>query len=188
MCVKIKVAILISGNGSNLQAIIDATSEPDFPIEIACVISNNPQAYGLTRAKNAGIDCFILEEKSMTKFEEKLQPILEEYEVQLICLAGFMRILRAEFIEQWPERILNIHPSLLPSFPGLHAQKQALAAGVKVTGCTVHFVSSEVDRGPIILQETVPVLDGDTVETLTARILEAEHRIYPAAIKKVILG
>jgi phosphoribosylglycinamide formyltransferase-1 len=185
---KIKLAILISGSGSNLQALINACRLPEFPAEICCVISNTSSAYGLARAQAAAIPTFVVDHKDFAdriSFDESMHDIITAYGAEIVCLAGFMRLITPWFIDVWHNRLLNIHPSLLPSFKGLHAQQQALDAGVKIAGCTVHFVRSEMDSGPIIIQAAVPVLADDNAETLAARILVEEHRIYPAAIAMI---
>jgi phosphoribosylglycinamide formyltransferase-1 len=185
------IAVLISGRGSNLQAIIDATRAGTLDARIAVVISNRSDAYGLDRAKSAGIETLVRSHReyaSRKAFEEVLVEDLRARDVWLVCLAGFMRLLGPTFIDAFPNRILNIHPALLPSFPGLHAQRQALEYGVKVTGATVHFVDRSLDAGPIIMQAAVPVLEADTEERLAARILVQEHRIYPAAIGFILDG
>ena len=187
-----RVAILISGRGSNMAALIEAAKAPDYPAEIALVVSNVPDAAGLESACAAGVPTAVLDHKPFGRdrgaFEAALQKILDEHRVEFICLAGFMRLFTAGFVERWVRRMLNIHPSLLPLFPGLDPHGQALRAGVKTSGATVHFVIPETDAGPIIAQESVPVLAGDTPESLAARVLEAEHRIYPLARKRVAEG
>jgi len=183
---KRKVGVLISGNGTNLQALIDACANPDFPADITVVISNNEQAYGLNRAADAGIPAHIFNHKNYetrAAFEAALQEMLLHHNVELVCLAGFMRKLTPEFVGLWEGRMLNIHPSLLPQFKGGHAIEDALAAGVKTTGCTVHIVTPELDSGPVLLQTEVPILPGDTLDRLAARIHEQEHIIYPLALK-----
>jgi phosphoribosylglycinamide formyltransferase 1 len=184
---KRRVAILISGRGSNMAALIDAAKASDFPAEIAVVISNRPDAPGLVTASQSGAPTLTIESKRFGKdraaFELALQTALDQHQVELICLAGFMRLLTAEFVQRWYGRMLNIHPSLLPSFPGLEPQAQALRAGVKISGATVHFVIPETDAGPIVMQGAVAVHDDDTPETLAARILAVEHRIYPDALR-----
>jgi phosphoribosylglycinamide formyltransferase-1 len=186
------VAILISGRGSNMAALIEAAKVPDYPAEIALVLSNVPDAAGLTRARGAAVVTAVLDHKPFGRdraaFETALQKILDEHRIDLICLAGFMRLFTAEFVQRWSGRMLNIHPSLLPLFPGLDPHGQALRAGAKTSGATVHFVIPETDAGPIIAQESVPVLPDDTSESLAARVLEAEHRIYPLALKRVAEG
>ena len=185
------IGVLISGRGSNLQAIIDAIRNGRLEASLAVVISNRADAYGLERARAAGIDTLVRDHKawpSREAYESVLVEDLRARNVDLVCLAGFMRLLGATFVNAFPSRILNIHPALLPSFPGLHAQRQAVEHGVKMSGATVHFVTTDLDAGPIVLQASVPVLDADTEDTLSARILEAEHRIYPEAIQKILNG
>jgi phosphoribosylglycinamide formyltransferase 1 len=185
-----RLGILISGRGSNFQAIADSIDAGRLPAEIAIVISNRESAAGLQIARERGINAVTLPSKGLdrTVYDQMLIAELNRNEVDLVCLAGYLRLLSAEFIQAFPERILNIHPSLLPAFPGLDAQHQALAHGVKITGCTVHLVDEHLDSGPIILQSAVPVLDDDTDETLSARILEQEHRIYTEALRIVVRG
>ena len=184
---KRRVAILISGRGSNMAALIDAAKAPDFPAEIVTVISNRADAGGLEKAAAGGIPTEVIESKPFGKdraaFEAAVQRALDEKNVELICLAGFMRLLTAEFVQRWYGKMLNIHPSLLPSFSGIDPAAQALKAGVKISGATVHFVIPETDAGPIVMQGAVAVRDDDTPETLAARILTVEHRIYPAALR-----
>jgi phosphoribosylglycinamide formyltransferase-1 len=186
---KRRVAILISGRGSNMSALIAATRQQDFPAEIVVVIANRADAGGLERAAAAGIPTLTIESKRFGRdragFEAVLQSALEQHNTELICLGGFMRLFTAEFVQRWYGRMLNIHPSLLPSFPGLEPQAQALRAGVKISGATVHFVIPETDAGPIVMQGAVAVRDDDTPETLAARILQIEHRIYPDALRLV---
>jgi phosphoribosylglycinamide formyltransferase-1 len=187
----LKTAVLISGRGSNLQALIDAARQPDYPAEILCVISNVPDAQGLEHARKANIPAVIINHrdfKTRQNFEEALDAKLDEYGVQLVCMAGFMRLLTPWFVTRWRDRLINIHPSRLPEFPGLNTHKRVLEAGAKSSGCTVHFVRAEMDHGPIILQAEVPVLAGDTEETLATRVLEAEHRIYPEAVRMIAEG
>ena len=189
---KRRVAILISGRGSNMAALIDAAKAPDFPAEIVAVISNRADAPGLEKAAACGIPTEVIESKPFGKdragFEAVLQRTLDARQVELICLGGFMRLFTAEFVQRWYGRMLNIHPSLLPSFPGLDPHGQALGAGVKISGATVHFVIPETDAGPILMQGAVVVADGDTVETLSQRILGIEHRIYPEALRLLAAG
>ena len=189
---KRRVAILISGRGSNMAALIEAATSKDFPAEIVVVISNRADAGGLERAKASGIATVTIESKPFGKdraaFEAVLQTALDQHRVELICLGGFMRLLTAEFVQRWYGRMLNIHPSLLPSFPGLDPQGQALRAGVKISGATVHFVIPETDAGPIVMQGAVAVADDDTAETLAERILSVEHRIYPDALRLLAGG
>lgn len=186
---KKRVGVLISGNGTNLQALIDAAKAPGYPAEIVLVISNMAEAYGLTRAKAANIPAIHINHKdyeSREAFDRAMHAELQKAKVDILCLAGFMRLLSGWFVQQWQGRMLNIHPSLLPQFKGAHAVRDALAAGVKETGCTVHVVTEELDSGPIILQEKVPVLEGDTEESLHQRIHAAEHRAYPQSLELFI--
>lgn len=183
---KLPIVVLISGGGSNLQSIIDAAAD-DLPVEIRAVISNRPDAYGLTRAREAGIDTAVLEYANFAdreSYDQALQELIDSYSPELVVLAGFMRILSDDFVRHYEGRMLNIHPSLLPKYRGLHTHARALEAGDKVAGCTVHYVTAELDAGPIIMQARVPVLDDDTPETLAARVLEQEHKIYPQAIRQ----
>jgi len=188
---KRRVAILISGRGSNMAALIEA-AKGDFPADIVVVISNRADAGGLERARASGIPTVTIESKPFGKdraaFEAVLQAALDQHRVELICLGGFMRLLTAEFVQRWYGRMINIHPSLLPSFPGLDPQGQALRAGVKISGATVHFVIPETDAGPILMQGAVAVCDDDTPETLAVRILAIEHRIYPDALRLLAAG
>ena len=186
-----RLGVLISGRGSNLGAIIDAIAGGRLDAEIAIVISNRADAAGLQRARSAGIETLCLttrEYADRDAFDQAIADALRARRVDLVCLAGFMRLVGPRLLEAFPNRILNIHPSLLPSFPGLDAQRQALEHGVQVTGATVHLVTSELDGGPIVLQTAVQVSPGDTVDTLAARILVEEHRIYPEAIRIVLEG
>jgi len=185
-----RLGILISGRGSNFEAIADQVAAGAIPAEIAVVISNRPEAPGLEAARRRGLNAVSIPSKGLDRevYDRMLIEELCRNSVDLVCLAGFMRLLSAGFIRQFANRILNIHPSLLPAFPGLDAQHQAFEHGVKLTGCTVHFVDENLDAGPIVLQAAVPVLDGDTVETLSARILAEEHRIYSEAIRIVLGG
>jgi phosphoribosylglycinamide formyltransferase-1 len=187
-----RVAILISGRGSNMAALIEAAQAPGYPAEIALVVSNVPSAAGLARAAAAGVATAVLDHKPFGKdraaFEQALQDILDQHRVELICLGGFMRLFTAAFVQHWHQRMLNIHPSLLPSFPGLDPHGQALRAGVKISGATVHFVIPETDAGPIIVQGAVAVADDDTVASLEARVLTVEHRIYPLALRLLAEG
>lgn len=185
-----RLGILLSGRGSNFEAIADNVAAGTLPAEIAIVIANRPEARGLEVARLRGLPAVCIPSKGLDRnvYDGMLVQELRKHAVDLVCLAGYMRLLSAGFIREFPGRVLNIHPSLLPSFPGLDAQHQALEHGVKVTGCTVHFVDEYLDAGPIVLQAAVPVLDGDTVETLSARILSEEHRIYSEAIRMVLGG
>ena len=190
---KTRVAILISGRGSNMAALIDAVkTDAEFPAEIALVVSNIADAPGLIIAHQAGVKTLVIESKPFGKdragFEAKLQAALDDARIELICLGGFMRLFTAEFVQRWHGRMLNIHPSLLPSFPGLDPHGQALRAGVKLSGATVHFVIPETDAGPIVMQGAVCVRDDDTPDTLAARVLGIEHRIYPQALRLVASG
>jgi phosphoribosylglycinamide formyltransferase-1 len=182
------LGILISGRGSNLQAIIDAIAAGRLAARIAVVISNKPDAFGLERAARAGIETLVMPHKGYADradYDRALAEVLRARGVELVCLAGFMRLLGPAFLDQFPNAVLNIHPSLLPAFPGVDAQRQAFEHGVKVAGATVHLVTAELDAGPIVAQEAVPVLDDDSAETLAARILEVEHRLYPEAIGRM---
>jgi phosphoribosylglycinamide formyltransferase-1 len=182
----LKIGVLVSGSGTNLQSIIDRCGDGSIPATIACVISNNEKAYALERARNNGIPALCLNHADFsgrTAYDAELITVLHAHGVELVVLAGFMRIITPMFIEAFPNAIMNVHPALLPAFPGLHAQRQALDYGVKVTGCTVHFVDAGTDTGPIIMQATVPVEANDTEEILSARIRAEEHRIFPEAIR-----
>lgn len=186
-----KVAILISGSGSNMQALINAASLPDYPAEIVAVISNIPSALGLERAKNDGVTTHVLSHKdyeTREAYDEALHALLENIGVDYICLAGFMRILSEGFVQKWTGRMVNIHPSLLPAFRGLHTHRRALEEGVTITGCTVHFVVPELDAGPAIIQAAVPVKADDDEKSLASRVLAAEHRIYPQALRWLAEG
>lgn len=188
---KTVIAVLISGSGSNLQAIIDASLRGEVPARVGLVVSNNADAFGLVRAKNHGIPTEVVDHRAFTSreaFDARLVEVVKSSGAELVCLAGFMRVLTPVFVRAFPGRILNIHPALLPSFPGTHGPRQALQYGVKFSGCTVHFLDEGVDTGPIIIQAVVPVYDDDTEQTLTARILAQEHKIYPAAIRLVLEG
>jgi phosphoribosylglycinamide formyltransferase-1 len=188
---KKRVAILISGRGSNMMALVEAARAPGYPAEIASIIASRPDAAGLAWAKAQGLPTVAIDHKSYAAreaFDDAVHAALTEARADLIALAGFMRIQSAAFVQKWQGRQLNIHPSLLPLFKGLQPHKQALEAGVKISGCTVHFVTEEMDSGPIVAQAAVPVLDGDTPETLAARILVAEHKLYPHALALVASG
>ena len=185
---RLRCAALISGRGSNLEALIRACAQKDFPAEIALVISNRADAGGLEHAARAGIASAVIPHRdyaSREGFEAALTKALEAAGIELICLAGFMRLLTAGFVDHWRDRLINIHPSLLPAFPGLDTHARALAEGVRFAGCTVHFVRAEMDHGPIIVQAAVPVLPGDDEHSLAARVLTAEHRAYPLALKLI---
>ena len=181
------VAILLSGRGSNFLALSDAIEAGQIPARIVLVVSNKPDAPGLNHARERNYEAVYVPSEGIEReaYDRQVVEELKTRQVDVICLAGFMRLLSAWFVQQYPRQILNIHPSLLPAFPGLHSQKQALEWGAKVSGCTVHFVDEKLDHGPIIVQRSVPVLDQDTEETLSARILEQEHQIYPEALKLV---
>ena len=187
-----RVAVLISGRGSNMAALIEAAKDKDFPAEIALVLSNRPDVGGLGVARAAGIATDVVDHAAFGKdraaFDRALQAVLEKYRIDIVCLAGFMRLLTPGFVAQWPERMLNIHPALLPAFKGLDTHKRALAAGAKMHGATVHFVVAEMDAGPIVAQGAVAVHTGDSEAALAARVLAVEHRIYPAALKLVADG
>ena len=190
--VKRRVAILISGRGSNMTALIAAAKAADFPAEITVVISNKPDAAGLTKAKENDVATLVIDStpfgKDRAAFEAALQAALDQHGIELICLGGFMRLLTMEFVERWAGKMLNIHPSLLPSFRGLDPHGQALRAGVKISGATVHFVTPEMDAGPIVMQGAVAVREDDTSDTLASRVLDIEHRIYPEALRLVANG
>jgi phosphoribosylglycinamide formyltransferase-1 len=185
-----RLAVLLSGRGSNFEAIADRIAKGLLEAEIAVVVSNRPEARGLAIARERGIHSVVLPSKGLDReaYDRSLLEELRKYDVDLVCLAGYMRLLSAGFVREFAQRILNIHPSLLPAFPGLDAQHQALEYGVKLSGCTVHFVDEYLDAGPVLLQAAVPVYDDDTVESLSARILKEEHRIYPEAIRIVLRG
>jgi phosphoribosylglycinamide formyltransferase-1 len=191
MSEKPQIAVLISGSGSNLQAIIDASERGEIPCRVGLVISNKADVYGLVRAKNHGIPTEVVDHRAFPNreaFDTRLVEIIRSSGAELVCLAGFMRVLTPVFVHAFPNRILNIHPALLPSFPGTHGPGQAFSYGVRFSGCTVHFLDEGVDTGPIIVQAVVPVYDDDTEETLAARILVQEHRIYPMAIRLFFSG
>jgi phosphoribosylglycinamide formyltransferase 1 len=189
---KKRVAVLISGRGSNMTALIEAAKAPDYPAEIALVVSNEPDAAGLATAKREGINTAIVDHRSFgadrEAFERALNAQLQAQRIDLVSLAGFMRLLTPWFVTRWSGRLLNIHPALLPQFKGLHTHRRALEAGVTQHGATVHFVVPEMDAGPIILQEAVPIVAGDTEDTLAARVLAVEHKIYPQALRLVAEG
>ncbi len=188
---RLKLGVLISGRGSNLKALIDASAAPDYPAEVALVISNKVDASGLNHARRADIPVVAFDWKefeSRAAFEDVVDRHLREAGVELICLAGYMLLLSTDFVRRWEGRLINIHPSLLPLFKGLEPHQQALQAGVRVSGCTVHYVVPEMDSGPIIGQRAVPVLPGDAAATLGSRILEAEHRLYPECVRMIAEG
>ncbi len=189
--VRRRTAVLISGRGSNLAALIAAAEAERYPAEIALVVSDNPDAGGLDYAREAGIEAAVIDRRrfaSKLEFDIEIDATLHESGIEFVCLAGFMRLLSHEFVEAWRDRLLNVHPSLLPLFPGLNTHERALTVGVRVHGATVHFVRTETDTGPIIAQGAVPVLPGDTPETLAERVLAVEHRLYPMALKLVAGG
>ncbi|MFZ9501418.1 MAG: phosphoribosylglycinamide formyltransferase [Beijerinckiaceae bacterium] len=188
---KRRVAILISGRGSNMESLIAAAREPDFPAEIALVLSNRPDAPGLASAKAQGVATAAVDHKiyaGREAFEASMQKMLDAHRIDFICLAGFMRLLTAGFVNHWEGRMINIHPALLPAFPGLHTHERALKEGVKLHGCSVHYVVPEMDAGPLIAQAAVSVLDDDTPETLGKRVLAQEHVIYPLALRLAASG
>ena len=186
-----RTAVLISGRGSNMRALVEAARAPDYPAEIALVLSNRPDAAGLAWAREAGVAVAAVDHKiyaGREEFERSMQAMLEIHRVDLVCMAGFMRLVTPWFIGQWAGRMINVHPALLPAYRGLDTHARALADGVKIHGCTVHFVVPAMDEGPILAQAAVPVLDADTPESLARRVLEQEHRIYPAALARVARG
>ncbi|MEO0383327.1 MAG: phosphoribosylglycinamide formyltransferase [Pseudomonadota bacterium] len=189
---KRRVAIMISGRGSNMQALVEAAKAPDYPAEIVLVLANRPDAAGLDWAEGLGIATAIVDHKRFKKdrqaFEQAIQLELDKVRVELVCLAGFMRLLTSWFIDQWHNRLINIHPSLLPSFKGLDTHARALEAGVKLHGCTVHFVRPDMDAGPIIAQKAVPVMDDDDPDSLAERVLAEEHALYPHALAEIVRG
>ena len=183
---RLKIGVLISGRGSNLQALIDATADPAFPAEIAMVVANQADAGGLARARAVGIRTEIINHRAFNAkqgFEASIDAALRGAKIELVCLAGFMRILTPWFVERWRDRLINIHPSLLPAFKGLDTHERVLATGARFSGCTVHFVRPDVDDGPIIVQAAVPVMPGDSPDTLAERVLGAEHHCYPLAVR-----
>lgn len=189
--VRKRAAIMISGGGSNMAALIAAAVEPDYPVEFVGVVSDHAEAGGLAKARDAGVSAVAFERRdyaSKAAHEAAILAHLSGLTLDLVCLAGYMRLLSADFITAWRGRIINIHPSLLPLFPGLHTHQRAIDAGAKLAGCSVHYVTEGVDEGPLVAQAAVPVLEGDTAETLAARVLKAEHRLYPAALRKVAGG
>lgn len=188
---KLKLGVMISGSGTNLQALIDACAESNFPAEVSVVISNRPSALGLERAKKTGIDAVCVDHtafENRADFETALHACLKDHDVELVCLAGFMRILNADFVNRWKDRMINIHPSLLPSYKGLHTHARAIEDGVRFGGCTIHFVRPEMDDGPIIMQAAVPISDGETEDSLAEKILQYEHQMYPAAVRLIAEG
>lgn len=188
---KLRLGVLISGRGSNLQALIDASADPAYPAEIALVLSNVPGVAGLDRAKAAGLPTRVIDHRAFPgrpAFEEALHAALADARVELVCLAGFMRLLTDGFVERWRDRVINIHPSLLPAFRGLHVHERVIAQGGRFSGCTVHFVRPAMDDGPIIIQAAVPVLAEDSAEMLAARVLAEEHRVLPLAVRLIAEG
>ncbi|MAN78888.1 MAG: phosphoribosylglycinamide formyltransferase [Rhodospirillaceae bacterium] len=188
---RLKLAVMISGRGSNLQALIDATSDPAFPAEIILVLSNRPGAKGLERAAKAGIPTHVIDHKEFADratFDREMTAAMEAAGTELVCLAGFMRLLSDEFVDHWRDRMINIHPSLLPAFKGLEVQERVLARGARFAGCTVHYVRKEMDTGPIIVQAVVPVHPDDTPDSLAERVLAREHDIYPLAVRLIAEG
>lgn len=188
---RLKIAVLISGRGSNLQALIDACADPDYPAEISLVVSNRDGAFGLERARDAGIETEVIKPRdfdSRDAFDSALDTRIRQSGARVICLAGFLWLLGEDFANSWRDRLVNIHPSLLPAFKGLNVQAQAVEMGVRYSGCTVHFVRPELDDGPIIVQAVVPVLPEDDTDSLSARILEQEHIIYPKAVRWIAEG
>ena len=188
---KLRLGVMISGSGTNLQALIDACASDTFPAVIEVVISNRPDAKGLDRARDAGIKAVCLDHKTYDDrpaFEDAIHECLSDHKVQLVCLAGFMRLLGANFVGRWKDRMINIHPSLLPSYKGLHTHARALEDGVKFAGCTIHYVRPEMDNGPIIMQAAIPIAPDETEESLIAKTLSYEHRMYPAAVKLIAEG
>jgi phosphoribosylglycinamide formyltransferase 1 len=191
MAGRTRVGVLISGRGSNLKALLDACAAADFPAKIVTVVSNRPDAGGVEHARAAGVASEVVDHKAFAgrdAFEAAVTRALESAGVEIVCLAGFMRVVGAGFVRHWQGRMINIHPSLLPLFPGLDTHARALAAGLRLHGCTVHFVSEEVDGGAIVGQAAVPVLPGDDPESLAARVLQAEHRLYPACLRLLAEG
>jgi phosphoribosylglycinamide formyltransferase 1 len=189
---KKRVAVLISGRGSNMAALIEAAKAQDYPAAIVLVVSNRPDVFGLVRAREAGVATAVVDHRTFGEdreaFERALDAALAAHRIELVCLAGFMRLFTPWFVTRWTGRMLNIHPALLPQFKGLHTHRRAIEAGVPRHGATVHFVSADMDSGPIIVQESVPVLPGDTEVTLSKRVLDVEHRIYPQALRLVAEG
>lgn len=188
---RLKAAVLISGRGSNLQALLDACADPEFPAEIALVVANVPGAYGLTRAERAGVPTLVIDHRGFdgrAAFDRAVDQAIRAAGCGAVCLAGFMRLLTPDFVAGWHGRMLNVHPSLLPAFKGLHTHERALEAGVRLHGCSVHLVTADLDAGPIVAQAAVPVLAGDTPDDLAARVLVQEHRIYPLALRLLAEG
>ncbi len=188
---KLRLGVMISGSGTNLQALIDACQQHGYPAKIEVVISNRPDAKGLERARTAGLKAVTIDHKDYEEraaFEDAVHECLTDHKVQLVCLAGFMRLLGADFVGRWKDRIVNIHPSLLPSYKGLHTHARALEDGVKFAGCTIHYVRPEMDNGPIIMQAAIPIAPDETEDSLIAKTLTYEHRMYPAAVRLIAEG
>jgi phosphoribosylglycinamide formyltransferase 1 len=188
---KKRVGILISGRGSNMMALVEAVRAADYPAQVVVVISNRPEAAGLAWARGQGVEAIAIDHKAFASreaFEEEMHEALVRHGVELVACCGFMRLMTADFVDVWRDRMLNIHPALLPSYKGLHTHERALADGVRIAGCTVHVVRAEMDVGPIVAQAAVPVLEGDTADTLAARVLAAEHRLYPHALALIASG
>lgn len=188
---KLRLGVMISGSGTNLQALIDACQQSGYPAKIEVVISNRPDAKGLDRARTAGLKAVTIDHKEFEEraaFEDAVHDCLTEHKVQLVCLAGFMRLLGADFVGRWKDRMINIHPSLLPSYKGLHTHARALEDGVRFAGCTIHYVRPEMDNGPIIMQAAIPISPDETEESLIAKTLTYEHRMYPAAVRLIAEG
>lgn len=188
---KLKLGVMISGSGTNLQALIDACTDSDYPAEISIVIANRPDALGLLRAEKAGIEAMCIDHTQFAdraEFENAIHNSLKEHDVELVCLAGFMRILNADFVNRWKDRMINIHPSLLPSYKGLHTHARAIEDGVRFGGCTIHYVRPEMDDGPIIMQAAVPISANETEKSLADKVLQYEHKMYPEAVRLIAEG
>lgn len=188
---KLKLGVMISGSGTNLQALIDACADNNFPAQISVVISNRPDALGIRKAEKAGIKAICIDHtkfESRSAFEDSIHCSLKNHDVELICLAGFMRILNADFVNRWKDRMINIHPSLLPSYKGLHTHARAIEDGVRFGGCTIHYVRPEMDDGPIIMQAAVPISADETEKSLAEKVLHYEHKMYPAAVRLIAEG
>ncbi len=188
---RMRTAVLISGRGSNMAALVEACQDPSFPAAVALVVSNEPQAGGLETAQSAGIETAVIDHRGFDgreAFEAEITRVLEDARIDMVCLAGFMRLLTGSFVARWRDRLINIHPSLLPSFKGVHVHERVIEAGVRFSGCTVHYVRPDMDAGPIIAQAVVPVHPDDTSDDLAARVLESEHRVFPLALKLLAEG
>ncbi len=188
---KLRLGVMISGSGTNLQALIDACEAADYPAEIVVVISNRPGVKGLARAEAAGLPALTIDHtnyETRESFEEAVHTTLSEHKVQLVCLAGFMRLLTADFVIRWKDRMINIHPSLLPSYKGLHTHERAIEDGVRFAGCTIHYVRAEMDNGPILMQAAIPISPDDTPDSLASKVQTYEHQMYPAAVKLIAEG